>query len=137
MANQDPGIVSETFRYTPRVVLLTMLFFCAGIFACSAALTMVLDVVCTRNASDWLPRYPDSTIVVENYTFMRPFGVGITRMQLYTPDNETVVRDWYIDTRGKNEANPVNLLATMNYSVRRDPESGGSMIRLQSECAWN
>lgn len=134
---QDHSIASDSFRYTPRVLLLTMFFFCGGIFACSAGLTAVLDVVCTRNASEWLPIYPNSIVIVENHTFVRPFGVGITTMQLYTPDRDTVVRDWYIQERGKNEANPMNLLATMNYSVRRDPENGGSIIRLQSECAWN
>ncbi|MBC8171695.1 MAG: hypothetical protein H7X77_08480 [Anaerolineae bacterium] len=137
MIKQDPGIVSEIFRYTPRVFLFTMLFFCAGIFACTAALTFVVDISCTQNANLWLPIYPESTVVFENHTFVRPFGVGITSMQLYTPNNETVVRNWYIDMRSRNEANPVNLLASMNYSVLSEPETGGSIIWLQSECAWN
>jgi hypothetical protein len=125
----------ETFRYTPRIVLMTMLFMCVGSLLCTGTAVLVMDSVCQRNADDWLPIYPQSTVVVESHTFLRRFGVGVTTLRLQTHDSPVQVRRWYNDERRKNDPNPSNLLATMRYNVS-PAENGGSIISLYSECAW-
>lgn len=120
----------------PLTMLLTMLAICVGTLVCSGGLMVVLDFQCVQNTNAWLPVYPNSTVLSESYTFLRPFGMGITRVRLSSPDAPNTVRQWYIDFRSQNEVNPVNLLASMNYSVQQG-ENGGSVINLSSECAWS
>jgi hypothetical protein len=129
------NIERKGFRYTPRSCMLTIVIIIVGTFVCAGALIFITDTVCQRNAAQWLPRYPDAQIVAESRTFLRTFGVGVTQVTLTTPDDPTTVRSWYNDERSRNEANPVNLLATMNLRVS-EGENGGSIILLSSECAW-
>jgi hypothetical protein len=132
---RQPQIVSETFRYTPRIVLLTMLLFCGGSLLCTGGTVLVVNGICQRNAADWIPLYPNGEVVREGYSFIQPFGMGITQVQIETDDAPTVVRQWYIEARRENDPNPTNLLATMRYNIQAG-ENGGTVISLYSECAW-
>ncbi len=129
-------IEREQFRYTPRIFLLTLILILGGIFLCTGVLFFTTDATCLRNTSQWIPMYPNAEVVEEQKTFLTTFGMGVTQVTLSTPDDPNTVRQWYLDTRRQNEANPTNLLATMRYLVR-EGENGGSTIILSSECAWN
>jgi hypothetical protein len=129
------NIERDEFRRTPRTFFLTIVIIIVGSLICTGVFTMTIDTVCQRNAAEWIPLYPNAEVVAENKTFLNAFGVGVTQTTLYSPDNVNEVREWYMDTRRSNEANPTNLLATMRYSVS-EVEEGGSTIFLYSECAW-
>jgi hypothetical protein len=129
------NIERDQYRRSPRGCLMTMVIIVLGTFVCLGIIVFTTNTVCQQNAQLWIPPYPNSQVVAENKTFLTAFGVGITQVTLSSPDEPDVVREWYLQTRRSNDANPTNLLATMNYRIN-DGENGGSSISLYSECAW-
>jgi hypothetical protein len=134
MSDRPHRIASDHFEYTPRRVLLSLLIILAGTVICFVTTAAVIDSVCVGNAEEWLPRYPNSEVVQVYHNFIRPFGIGETVMTLESPDPQTEVLRWYRARRGIGM--PQNLLASLNFTVRENTETGGSTIQLSSECAW-
>lgn len=130
-------IATDRFEYTPKKVFISMLVIFAGIVLCSGITFISIDFICVGNANAWLPQYPNAEVISETHTFLRPWGMGVTRMVLHSDDDRAIVADWYLKERAKNGVtDPVNLLATMSYSVRRNSDGSGTTISLSSDCAW-
>ena len=112
-----------------------MFFIMLGIVVCSAVTFTVIDQKCLADSTRWLPDYPKATLVSQEYDFLRPFGIGETVRQLYSPDAANVVRRWYGEAWAKiGEENPDLGLAQPGYIVS-EADSTGSTIMLYSECA--
>lgn len=130
-----PKIASDRFQYTPRIVILTLFLFCGGTLLCTGIFYLGLDFVCVNDAQTWIPPYPDAEVVSEDYNFLRPFGVGITQIQLYTTDARQDIVSWYGQARSGLGINATSL-ATMNYTISEADDGEGHIISLSSECAW-
>jgi hypothetical protein len=116
---------------TPLVMLVIVI----GTFACLGALVLFVDTTCANEAATWIPLYPDAEIVRVNHTGMRPFGMGSTVMQLYTPDDIMAVRTFYREQRaGLDPAKANSGLASMLFNLQ-EADGGGTQIVLTSECA--
>lgn len=127
-------VKDDRFHYTPRTVVLSLFGILFGVFLCFGGTLVVIDNVCAQNAAEYLLYYPNAEVASEDYTFVRAWGMGETTVVLETDDSTIRVLDWYRDNRPTIQ--PVNLLATMDQTVRRDDATGGTRIVLTSECAW-
>jgi len=106
-----------------------------GTLICVLVLGVTIDGVCAREAAELIPIYPNSTLVRESYTLVRPFGMGDTVMVLETDDPQREVLQWYIDVRKKAPSNP-QALAVLNFDIRPREDGTGARILLTSDCAW-
>src|SRR5687767_9731830 len=117
-----------------RQSLTSILFMTALIAGCFGGIIAAADQVCVSNAKTWIPRYPGSKVIEEEYGFVRPFGMGTTSQVLYSEDDENTIRQWYGATR--RAAGRDGAKRGFNaVSWRVEPaDSGGSYIYLNSKC---
>jgi hypothetical protein len=117
-----------------RGCLISALGIAFVILFCGGGLLTFYDVRCTQDASQWIPIYPDSTVISQQYNFARPFGVGVTLTRLHSDDDKAAVQSFYVETqRALRQADIEPLEARMSYFVETDP-AGGTTIDLLSQC---
>ncbi len=126
-------------RYSNRGCAVAMVLSVIGIFVCAVAIYIAADVSCVRDANTWLVDYPGAELVSEDYTFLRPFGIGVTTRILYTTDPQTQVGMWY---RNRDQALNIEQglsrntgIAQMRWTAAPAQDRDGTYIRLYSECA--
>jgi hypothetical protein len=126
----------ESRPYTLRGCLTGLFFITFAVVVCGGVSFFAIDQKCIGDSTRWLPDYPQATLVVQEYTVLRPFGIGATARVLYSPDDENTVRRWYIDTWGRVGAeNSDRGWASPSYFVSKAEDGAGSSITLYSECA--
>lgn len=127
--------------------ILTLGLIVLGIGMCSIATIAGLDFRCGLDIDKWQPVYPDAELVdTEESGFFRDRASGRTIQTYYTSDEPVLVRRWYSEYRREltsgqyNVDNPnasVRGLSTNTRQITEDPDTGGSYIRLFSECAYS
>ena len=123
---------------SPKGCLLFLLISIMGVFLCMVTVYAGVEYSCQRDATQWLVDYPGSELVEEEYSWLRPFGIGRTVRTLYSIDARTDVNRWYsqyrleLDREGKvlNDG-----FATMRWQIANASDGEGTSIRLSSECA--
>lgn len=121
-----------------RGCLATMLLILVGLLGCIGSLYVLADNSCVNAANVWLPDYPGSRLVSEEYSWLRPFGVGETSRLLITPDDPDQVRRWYYQediAKGSRGLSRDRNIAVLRWTVSRDSQTGSAIIRLFSSCA--
>lgn len=117
-----------------RGCLLSGLAIVLALLVCGGSVIAFYDVRCTQDASVWIPIYPESEIIRQQYNGIRPFGVGVTLVRLQTQDDESVVQSFYVETqRALRAADVEPLQARVSYLVEESPE-GGATVDLLSQC---
>jgi hypothetical protein len=117
-----------------RGCLISALVVFSAMVLCGGSFLTFYDVRCVQDAGEWIPVYPDSTIVTQQYNFVRPFGVGVTLLRLHSDDDKDTVQSFYVETqRALRKADIDPRQARMSYFVEGDA-AGGSTIDLLSQC---
>jgi hypothetical protein len=117
-----------------RGCLLSGLAIMLALVVCGGSIMAFYDVRCSQDANAWIPIYPESEIIREQYNGIRPFGVGVTLLRLQTEDDETTVESFYVETqRALRRADAEPLEARVSYFVEASPE-GGATVDLLSQC---
>lgn len=107
----------------------------ASVF-CMGSVVVVADEMCHRNITRRQPLYPDASIVDQSYNFLRPQGLGITRMTLETEDDPETVREWMRQvTLDLLQNDEFGGIATVNWRLEANDTGTGTRIYLYSECA--
>ena len=130
-----------------RRTLIGMVIIIVSVVVCSVGTVAAIDWRCSADINKWLPIYPDAELVetIES-GFFRDRASGITVQVYHSPDSATIVRRWYSEYRREltsgqyNVANPnaaLTGISSTNRRITEDPDTGGSFITLQSECAYN
>ncbi len=123
--------------YTPRGCLLMMGVLSLGVLGCISVLLVSIDVSCHNAAQVELVDYPGSELVSEEWSLLRPFGLGETTRILYSADESREVRIWYQQYRTRLSADGQIGRSIANLRFRVEDASGGegSTIVLYSDCA--
>lgn len=117
-------------------------FFIALLVAFSAVVFLLyfwVDSTCLSSADTWLNDYPGSTLVSQEYSFVRPFGIGETVRVIYSSTTVNAVRQWYLDeddVRARRGQSRSDGPAWMRWFAD-DADDGGTIVILRSECAKN
>ena len=122
---------------TPGGCLRFLALITIGFIALVAFMYFGVGTSCRSHADIWLEDYPNSELVSETYTFLRPFGIGETLRVLYSPDSPNVVRNWYMERdRERDDEGLVRNdgQARVNRYIRAG-DNEGTDIGLESECA--
>ncbi len=109
---------------------------------CISITVVGLDSLCYSVNSGLLPQYPEATIVFEQHSFLRAFGMGETVMVLETADDVETVREWQarkfasisraaVQGTGRVAFN----MTDANYAVIALEDRPGSQITLTAACA--
>jgi len=106
-----------------------------GTLICVLTLSVTIDSVCAREASEQIPPYPNSTVIRQSHTLFRPFGMGETVMVLETDDDQRDVLKWYTEIRQQAVSNYQGL-SVLNFNVSPRESGDGARIVLTSDCAW-
>ncbi|PJF29706.1 MAG: hypothetical protein CUN52_07030 [Phototrophicales bacterium] len=125
-------------RYSTRGCFIVIIMIFISIFACGTIFYVAVDTSCVNEADLWLVDYPNSRLIQETYSFMRPFGIGKTNRILYSEDPINAVRSWYMarDKRLIEAGNVKNRGYGRNtYLLDTAPDKKGTMIMLISNCA--
>lgn len=125
-------------RYNTRGCFIVIAMIFIGILACGSMFYVAVDISCVSEADLWLADYPNSRLIEERYTFMRPFGIGRTSRFLYSPDPQNAIRSWYMarDKRLIEAGNTKNRgYARTAYLLDKAPDGKGTLIALISTCA--
>jgi hypothetical protein len=122
----QPNTPSPSLLKTGLILLLLA-------FACIATLVFAGDSICHSDIEQWIPYYPNATVVSTEYDFIRARGIGTTTVTLMSDDDEETVRQFYRDTiLALLDAEETRGLASTSWDVLFDGES--SIITLYSEC---
>lgn len=112
-----------------RIVMLILL----GVLACLGLLSAGVDQICVNEAKLWMPRYPGASVVQEEYSLLRPFGIGITDLVLHSEDERDTVSQWYVANRRENRDQRRSRLSDMTWRTASAP-NGGTFIYMHAEC---
>lgn len=117
-----------------------------GIMVCTVVSVVAMDAYCSSDIEHWLPVYPgaEERVAETEHDFFRPRGMGRTSMVFYTPDDTVTVRRWYTEYRreitkgaySENSEQALRGVANVSYQIIEEPD-GGTLIYLNSECAYN
>jgi hypothetical protein len=103
--------------------------------ACLGSLVIVSDQICSANIAEWIPYYPEATLVSEEHDFIRLRAMGTSKVVLSTPDDAETTRQFYRDTTLRlMRAGETRGWATTDWRVDPNPDGQGSLITLVSEC---
>lgn len=124
--------------------LLSILLIFVGIIACCLSLFVGVDWACHRDINTWMPIYPNSELVAQEYNFVRPRAMGITSATYTTSDATDVVRRWYTTYRREltsglaaSGETVARGLAATRYQVVENLEGDGTLVIQYSECAYD
>ncbi len=119
------------------------IFLCVG--GCMLITVVSLDAVCYHGLSQRFTLYPEATMVYRQHNQMREWGLGNTVIEMYSPDEPTVVRAFYSRHEGAylraSLESPFLIdqasrrLANGDWSVVRAEDGVGSQILLFGTCA--
>jgi hypothetical protein len=106
---------------------------------CFSTVILALDGTCASSLTQRLPIYPGADVVSSQHSFLRPFGVGVTVIILYSPDPPDTVRSWYARTIGaylrEQAARGGGIgIASTDWTVGRAEDGVGSQIILYGSC---
>lgn len=90
-----PDTPDTTTRYTYRGCFFSVIWIIVGIFVLTGFLSYQLDSSCRSTAFAALPDYPGATLVYEEHSLLRPWGIGETYRVLVSEDNANDIRRWY------------------------------------------
>jgi hypothetical protein len=117
----------------------SMLIIVGLILLCGGVTTLVVDWTCYSNIAPRLPSYPNAKVVSEEHNLLRPFGMGMTQIILFTPDDIDTVRSWYgraIGEAAKNFIqNRTGSMGEASWDLDTPPDGKGTQITLYSRCA--
>lgn len=125
-------------NYTGKTWLIFLLGITGAILMCSSSIYVGMDLTCYNDAQRWLEDYPDSEVVSETYSFIRPFGIGETTRILYTEDSRNEVWDWYfrrdqrVNATGERRDDSFGVL---RWFVDEAQDGDGTQIVLYSDCS--
>lgn len=120
---------------TPRGCLLTLGLIMVGIFALIVLTNAAFDHQCRTGAENWLPAYPGSEVISEDYTFLQMWGIGTSQQVLFSEDDVDTVDDWYRAWNRQQAAEGASRGgARMVWDVD-EADNGGTTIVLFSQCA--
>ena len=122
-----------------RQLLLSLLVITGAICLCIGATTLGIDGMCVASIEPRLPVYPGATAITQRHTFLRQFGMGVTVITLYSPDDDVTVTSWYARTIGTVIQDNLNKgvsrsLGSAEWSVVKAEDGTGSQIVLYSKC---
>ncbi len=122
--------------------LLSILIIPLVLSVCISVSVIGMDSLCYSTNSQLLPQYPEATIVFEQHSFLRAFGMGDTVMILETDDELETVREWQARKFGsvaraaaQGSGRIAFSMTDANYSVIALDDRPGSQITLSSACA--
>jgi hypothetical protein len=109
------------------------------VLLCVSSALLAVDRVCIDGLTGRMPIYPDAEVLWQRYTFLRPFGMGRTAMELHTDDAYRDVLGWYARATGFNARNYGNTIgfrvSRVEWDVSPDESGEGSIIYLVGTCA--
>ncbi|MBE2270042.1 MAG: hypothetical protein IAE80_17525 [Anaerolinea sp.] len=115
-----------------------------AIVTCSVGSVVGFNAVCSAYLPQRLPVYPDSEITQRTHNFIQEWGMGITTMVLYSPDDSNTVRSWYGVHTGtflrESIENPTPItylgrqIARVDFSIATDESGVGTQIILFGTC---
>ena len=108
-----------------------------GLIVIISGLYLWVDTSCISGADRWLNDYPASQFIDEDYSFIRPFGIGETTRILYSEHSLNTVRNWYFDedrNRNRRGLNRGDGVAWMRWYVQ-EADNDSTIIILKSECS--
>ncbi len=99
------------------------------------ALVFGSDQYCRYEINRRLPIYPAATLISEEHNGLRVRATGASHMVFSTSADLETVREWYREFNLKRvkEEGPQGL-ATVNFVLEPDPQSGGTLITYMTEC---
>ncbi len=124
-------------RTTMRGTLIGVGLIMVGVALLAALAVGVIDRQCAADIDRWLPLYPGAAVVSEQHTFLRSRGMGETALTLHTPDDRQAVSTWYLERTQRQADIDPNRGAATNRLRLEDAPAGGTLIHLNSECAWH
>jgi hypothetical protein len=120
-----------------RGCLISSVVILLGITLLIVGIYVAVDASCVASAENWLPDYPGSTFVEQDYSWLRAFGIGETQRILYSTDEVEQVRLWYYRrdiAKGEAGESRAGGVAALNWAMTAHPD-GGTTIILSSVCA--
>jgi hypothetical protein len=111
----------------------------ALVLLCLGSTMFAVDRVCSDGLTGRMPIYPNAEVLWQRYTFLRPFGMGRTAMELRTEDAYRDVLGWYARTTGLNAKTYGDTLGfrvtRVEWNVSPAQDGAGSIIYLVGTCA--
>ena len=120
-----------------RGCLIVNLLMVVSTFACILFGYVTADVLCVQHADPWLVDYEGSELVREDYSFVRPFGIGRTTRVLYVDENPNVVRAWYQDRNREIDRDGESTSGIGSISLPKisgGPDGEGAIITMGTSC---
>lgn len=131
----QPEASGESTRYTYRGCFLSVIWIVVGIAVLASLIVFQLDSSCRATSLAALPDYPGATLVYEEYSLLRPWGIGETYRVLRSGDSLNDIRNWYIQNSDTpvQSGRPIGVdNALLFWFVR--PDGDQSRIVLGSAC---
>ncbi len=120
-----------------RRSLLGLLAVIGAIVLCVGGTTLGLDGICVADVAPRMVSYPGSTVVSENHTLFREYGMGETGIVLHSDDDPEKVRSWYAVTTSDlaQKRGSAGTFGAVKWLVQAGEDGKGSDIVLYSKCA--
>lgn len=120
--------------HTPSIIKVGLALLLLS-FTCIGTLLFGADQVCHANIEQWIPLYPEATIVSAEHNWIRARAMGSTTVMLSTEDDAETARQFYRDvTIALMRAEQSRGLASTGWNVVPNPNGDGSLITLYSSC---
>lgn len=115
-------------------VLSALVLTIVGIFGLVLVLFFAIDSACVSQANEWLRVYPGTQQEALRYSFLRPYGSGLTQATYTTDAPPALVRRWYtLTTRQAEDAAIWRQLVLTAWWI--EPRAGGTTtIQIQTSC---
>jgi len=117
--------------------LLSVFVIIGAIILCVGGTTLGLDGICVADVAPRMVYYPGATVISENHTFFREFGMGETGIVLHSDDDPEKVRSWYAVTISDilKQRGSGGTFGAVKWLVQAGEDGKGSDIALYSKCA--
>ena len=117
--------------------LLSVFAVIGAIVLCIGGTTLGLDGACVADVAPRMVVYPGATLVSENHTFFREYGMGETGIVLHSDDDPEKVRSWYAVTISDilRKRGTTGTFGAVKWLVQASNDGKGSDIALYSKCA--
>jgi predicted membrane protein len=124
----------EPNQHPPSLLkFVIILFLVAFIFI--GSIVFITDIQCNSDIETWVPLYPNAETVSVEYDFIRARAIGNTRLIQVSPDDVETVKQFYRDNLIELlNARRSRGLASTDWRIEPDEETGGSRIILLSAC---
>jgi hypothetical protein len=124
-------------NYGIKSFLLFLGMITASMLMCMFSIYASVDISCKNDAGKWMPDYPGSEFIEQTYDGIRPFGIGYTQRILYTTDEYSDVRNWYLANDRQLVRDGEVMTGRMGRITRnyRTAPDGGVYIEFSQECS--